>query len=115
VAFDDGISLSGNGGHVKPDAKILLIFQLITTDGGKTPYTRAACAPGRDGTSVFAGLPTPGIPPPGCCPMTDNRVALQPVSAYSNALRVNCRTRSSNFTRPSKQEGRRLKDQSALL
>jgi hypothetical protein len=115
VAFDDGISLSGNGGHVKPDAKILLIFQLITTDGGKTPDTRAACVPGRDVAPVFAGPTTPGIGPPGCRPITDNRVALQPVSAYSTYLRVNCRTRSSNFTRPSKQEGRRLKDQSALL
>ena len=47
--------------------------------------------------------------------MTENGVALQPVSAYSNNLRVNCRTRSSNFTRPSKQEGRLRKDQSALL
>ena len=41
VAFHDGISLSGNGGHVKSDAKILLIIQLITTESGQTPYTPA--------------------------------------------------------------------------
>jgi hypothetical protein len=64
VAFDDGISLSGNGGHVKSGAKILLIFQLITTEGGKTPYTRAASAPGRDVALVFAGSQIPGIAPP---------------------------------------------------
>jgi len=115
VAFDDGVSLSGNGGYVKSDAKILLIFQLITTDGGKTPYTRAACAPRREVAPLFAEPPTPGIPPPECWPITDNRVALQPILAYSARLRVNFRTRSSNFTRPRKQEGRRLKVQSALL
>jgi hypothetical protein len=43
MAFDDGISLSGNGGHVKPYSKILLIIQLITTEVGKPPYARAAC------------------------------------------------------------------------
>jgi hypothetical protein len=64
VAFDDGVSLSGNGGHVKSDAKILLIFQLITAEGGKPPYTRAACAPGREVAPGDAGSPTPGIPPP---------------------------------------------------
>jgi hypothetical protein len=68
MAFDDGISLSGNGGHVKLDAKILLIFQLITTESGETPYTRAACAPGREVAPVFAGSPIPGIPPPRMLP-----------------------------------------------
>jgi len=68
VAFDDGISLSENGGHVKPDAKIVLIFQLITTEGGKPPYTRAACAPGREVAPVDAGSPTPGLAPPVMLP-----------------------------------------------
>jgi hypothetical protein len=68
VAFDDGISLSGNGEHVKPDAKILLIFQMITTEGGETPFSRAACVPGREVAPVIEGSPIPGIPPPRMLP-----------------------------------------------
>ncbi|MBI5581691.1 MAG: hypothetical protein HY895_21260 [Deltaproteobacteria bacterium] len=68
MAFDDGISLSGNGGHVKSDAKFLLIFQLITPEDGETKYIRAASAPGREAAPVGAGSPTPGTPSPGLLP-----------------------------------------------
>jgi hypothetical protein len=64
VAFDDAISLPANGWHVKSVAKILLIFQLITTDDGETLYARGTCAPGRNVALAGAGSPAPGTTPP---------------------------------------------------
>jgi hypothetical protein len=86
VAFDDENSLSGNGGHVKPDAKILLVFQLIKLKAAMRPIPEPECSR-LDVTPLGAGRPAPDTPAPVRQPdRMDNRVALQPVSAYPKWL-----------------------------